>query len=316
MNEHPLRPLLSRWPLMRLWNSYLIIQSSVISCHCMLGTLQWRHNDDNDDVSNHQPYHCLLNRLFGRRSKKTSKLRVTGLCAGNSPGTGEFPAQMASNTENASIWWRHHDPGWNLRLPSETSNNFRWLDSLWTRDAIWPYISGSIMIQVMLDGCRYQAFTCTNVDLIINEARWHSAEGNSTENIADINHHKMLAMPYVKTWCRHQMETLSALLAICAGNSPVPGEFPAQRPVMLSLMFSLICVWINGWVNNREAGDLRRYRSHYDVTVMYCYISHGPGMRHYLERRQRNGYQELVSLKNFPSKFTFDGTCILLSSKV
>ena len=40
--------------------------------------------------------------------KKTSQLRVTGLCAGNSPGTGEFPAQMASNTENVSIWWRHH----------------------------------------------------------------------------------------------------------------------------------------------------------------------------------------------------------------
>ena len=44
-----------------------------------------------------------------RRLKKTSKLRVTGLCEGNSPGTGEFPAQMASNTENVSIWWRHHD---------------------------------------------------------------------------------------------------------------------------------------------------------------------------------------------------------------
>ena len=38
---------------------------------------------------------------------KTSKLRVTGLCVGNSPMTGEFPAQMASNAENVSIWWRH-----------------------------------------------------------------------------------------------------------------------------------------------------------------------------------------------------------------
>ena len=34
-------------------------------------------------------------------------------------------------------------------------------------------------------------------------------------------------------------------------------------------MFSLICVWIKGWVNNREAGDLRRYRDHYDVIVMF-----------------------------------------------
>ena len=69
--------------------------------------LLWRHNDP-DGVSNHQPHDCLLNRLFGHRSKKTSKLRVTGLCAGNSPETGEFPAQMASNAENVSIWWRHH----------------------------------------------------------------------------------------------------------------------------------------------------------------------------------------------------------------
>ena len=66
-------------------------------------SLQWRQNE-RDSVSNHQPHDCLLNRLFRRRSKKTPKLRVTGLCAGNSPGT----AQMASNVENVSIWWRHH----------------------------------------------------------------------------------------------------------------------------------------------------------------------------------------------------------------
>ena len=66
-------------------------------------SLRWRH-DGRDCVSNHQSRDCLLNRLFGRRSKKASKLRVTGLCAGNSPGTGEFPAQMASNAENDSIW--------------------------------------------------------------------------------------------------------------------------------------------------------------------------------------------------------------------
>ena len=66
-------------------------------------TLQWRHNG-HDGVSNHQPRDCLLNRLLGRRSKKTSKLRITGLCERNSPLTGEFPAQMASNAENVS----HH----------------------------------------------------------------------------------------------------------------------------------------------------------------------------------------------------------------
>ena len=55
-------------------------------------SLMWRHNG-HDGVSNHQLHDCLLNCLFRRGSKKTSKLRVTGLCAGNSPVTGEFPAQ-------------------------------------------------------------------------------------------------------------------------------------------------------------------------------------------------------------------------------
>ena len=52
--------------------------------------LRWRHHD-HDSVSNHQPHGCLLNRLFRRKSKKTSKLRVTGLCAGNSPGPVNSP---------------------------------------------------------------------------------------------------------------------------------------------------------------------------------------------------------------------------------
>ena len=73
-----------------------------------LQPLQWRHNGQ-DSVSDHQPHDCLLNHLFRRRSKKTSKLRGTGLCVGNSPETGEFPAQIAIYAENVSIWWRHHD---------------------------------------------------------------------------------------------------------------------------------------------------------------------------------------------------------------
>ena len=71
------------------------------------GSLQWRHNGLTG-VSIHQLHDCLLNRLLRRRPKKTPKLRVTGLCAGKSPVTGEFPAQMASNAENVSIWWRFH----------------------------------------------------------------------------------------------------------------------------------------------------------------------------------------------------------------
>ena len=69
---------------------------------------QWQHNG-NDSVSNHQPHDCLLNCLFRRRWKNTSKLRVTGLCVVNSSVIGEFSAQMASNAENVSIWWRHNE---------------------------------------------------------------------------------------------------------------------------------------------------------------------------------------------------------------
>ena len=70
----------------------------------LTNSLQWRHIGRNG-VWNHRPHHCLLNCLFSRRSKKTP--RHWPLC-GKSPGTGEFPPQMASNAENGFIWWRHH----------------------------------------------------------------------------------------------------------------------------------------------------------------------------------------------------------------
>ena len=77
-------------------------------------------------------------------------------------------------------------------------------------------------------------------------------------------HSKLLLV----TWWRHQMQTFSALLALCAGNSPVPVNSPHKGQWCGALMFSLICARINDWLNNREAGDLRRHRGHYDVSVM------------------------------------------------
>ena len=88
---------------------YRYHRQTVLHCAVLMNifTLQWRQNE-RGSVSNHQRLPCLLNYRFRRRSKKTSKLRVTGLCAGNSPVTAEFPTQYASNAENVSIWWRHH----------------------------------------------------------------------------------------------------------------------------------------------------------------------------------------------------------------
>ena len=81
-----------------------------------------------------------------------------------------------------------------------------------------------------------------------------------------IFHH--IALIFKFSWWRHQMETFSALLALCAGNSPVPVISPHKGQWRGALMFSLIYAWINDWVNNREAGDLRRQRGHCDVIVM------------------------------------------------
>ena len=110
--------------------------------HWLPQTLRWRHNG-RDSVLNHHPFDCLLNRLFRRRWKKTSKLRVTGLCAGNSPVTGEFPAHMSSNAENVSIWWRQHKTSWDYIstpyftgwAPTQNDFLFTWLDSAISLDA-------------------------------------------------------------------------------------------------------------------------------------------------------------------------------------
>ena len=74
----------------------------------------------------------------------------------------------------------------------------------------------------------------------------------------------------VKTisWWRHQIETFSALMVLCWGNSPVSGDFPHKGQWRGAFVFSLICAWTNGWSNNRHAGDLRRHQVHYDVTLM------------------------------------------------
>ena len=80
-----------------------------------------------------QAYHCLLDRLFRRRSKKTLKLRIAGLCQGNFTGDRWIPRQRGSNAENVSIWWRHHD-GWInchirnvfLRNSSKIPHAFTW----------------------------------------------------------------------------------------------------------------------------------------------------------------------------------------------
>ena len=126
-------------------------------------TLRWRHNRC-DSVSNHQPHECLLNRLFRRRWKKTSKPRVTGLCAGNSPVTGEFPAQMASNAENVSIGWRHHEDVMNtpkvysfvLDVVANSTAQYILFEMWWyTSVYVWICVFRCIFISERLYGFRH-----------------------------------------------------------------------------------------------------------------------------------------------------------------
>ena len=109
---------------------------------------------------------------------------------------------------------------------------------------------------------KYALFEC---DFMLNILSW-AFPVKSTSNKCS---KPSFIIVRIGSWRRHQMETFSALLAICAGKSPATSEFPAQRPLTQSCYVFLICAWINGWVNNREAGDLRRHRTHYDVTVMW-----------------------------------------------
>ena len=99
-------------------------------------------------------------------------------------------------------------------------------------------------------------------------------------------------------WWRHQMETFSALLAIRAGNSPVPLNSPHKGQWRGALVFSLICVWINGWVNNRAAGDLRRHRGHYDVNVMVWLLY---------------GSVHFMNVENHTSTVLYENSCLTTS---
>ena len=144
-------------------------------------TLQWRHNE-HDGVSDHQPHDCLLNRLFKHRRKKTSKLRVTGLCGGNSPETGEFPAQRASNVENVSIWWRHR--GYMaIKKPR--------YDTLFVIWCIAPKLRGSL-VQANETGsmvCLFVTIVQQMVNLVISQLnrRMYPANGKMSQNGITLN---------------------------------------------------------------------------------------------------------------------------------
>ena len=160
-----------------------------------------------DSVSNHQPHDCFLNRLFRRRSKKTSKLRFTGLCKRNSPGTGEFPAQMASNAENVSIWWRHH---------------------------VWP---------VSVYNLYLMKFTCL-WGIIITKSnqsyQHHYSDLIISSMVSQISSLTTVCLLKRLFWRRSKKTSKLRVTGLSGGTSPVTGEFPAQ---MTSSMENVSIWW-------------------------------------------------------------------------
>ena len=137
--------------------------------YMMMDTLRWRHNG-RDSVSNHQPHDCLLNRLFRRRWKKTSKLCVTGLCAGNSTGTGEFPHKWPVTR----TMFPFDDVIMNIRA-TNTSAWQTMICSL-TIEAAWHiYVSGNWAIidsDCALSPLRCQAIIWINANLLFTGPLW------------------------------------------------------------------------------------------------------------------------------------------------
>ena len=101
--------------------------------HYWATSLLWRHNE-HDSVSNHQPHDCLLNRLFRRRLKKTSKLRVTGLCVGNSPGPVNSPHKGPVKRKMFpfdDVIMCEGNPPVTCKLPSQSTNDVECV-SMWS----------------------------------------------------------------------------------------------------------------------------------------------------------------------------------------
>ena len=103
--------------------------------------------------SNHQTHGCLLNRLYRRRSKRTSKLHVTALCEGNSKVAGEFTALRASNAENVPIWWRHYE------MMGEFMQYMFWNTSVRLQNLPW-YKTGLVSRQVLHHLSKLQNWIC------------------------------------------------------------------------------------------------------------------------------------------------------------
>ena len=234
-------------------------------------TLPWRHNG-RDGVSNHRQLDRFLKRLFNHRSKKTSKLHVTGICAGNSPVTGEFATQSASNAEN---------------IPFDDIIMNSW--NILTR------ISNNIWFYQISTSSRYHEFSLRYTCMYTESLQWRHNEHDGVSN-----HRRLHCL--LKCLLRHRWMKISKLRVNghYEGNPPVTGGFPSQRtsnaenasiwchhhvmtPCALKALWGRLCLvvlWLLfifpfpprllHWLNNRVSAPTKRSERFMErVTVSY-----------------------------------------------
>ena len=205
---------------------------------------------------------------------------LLALCAGNSPATGEFPSQRPVT--------RSFDVFFDLKRLSKQSWGW-WFETLsrplWGhcyetpthQTATWVLLSSAF--KVLLMSKNYNLLICRNNGSLLKIDWWVALLHDKypgpiypTKSLARLLmtwlRRMELMASAVMALIRHQMETFSALLPFVRGIHRLPVNSPHKGQWRGALMFSLICVWTNGWVNNREAGDLRRHGAHSDFAVM------------------------------------------------
>ena len=164
--------------------------------------------------------------------------------------TNGFPSRTTNHVQSVSMAWRHHD---NTVRDSHSTDDGRviFAHHINVNYCDWCYA------EFNYKPCPWEITNFTNNPSSTYDF-WIGITGNG--GLDEVR----TPTSFLLSWWRHHMEALSALLAMCAGNSPVTGEYPQKGQRRGALLFSLICDWINAFVNTREAGDLRRHPAHYE----------------------------------------------------
>ena len=165
---------------------------------------------------------------------------LLSLCEGNPSVTGVFPFQRANYAEI-----------WKLYLIDQ-KRLLKWLSNC--RSFEKPWRSCSV---ILLFGTYAKLMIVSNETIL-----------NFSTTVVMLLQWIGVVNCWFYIWWRHQMETFPRYWPFVKGIHRSPMDYPHKGQWREALVFSLICTWTNGKANIRDAGDLRRYRSHYDATIM------------------------------------------------